>query len=301
MLLGAFFAFGLQFLMDFLFTSEKSRLMSGRVSEATLGQIHLAALIIGAPGILLVLRSLVVRIFSGRQEDLTAVTYGKDAKQEQDQPAALVGAFAKCWQLPFCRENLRKKCPIFHAKTKCWKERVGCMCEENVIRLAMGGEEEQKPVDMTKEAGFVPIGDLIAKSDKEERKAIPTRVGPRGVRIPTNPHLSEAQKKMRCHNCIIFNEHQRQKYQFLSPLVTLLVPLLVFWQFETLRGLLGAALHTLDRVLGRLAFSGGGASDLTRNVTGSLPVEVILIVCITLVLMTWALRFLEYCLFRLRV
>jgi hypothetical protein len=299
--LAAFLAFGLDFLMDFLFSAEKTRMISGNLSKATLGEIQVAALIIGAPGVLLVLRSLALRMFAGRREDLTAVTYGKDAKQEKQESSTL-GAFAKCWQLPFCRESLRKKCPIYHAKTKCWKERVGCMCEENVIRLAMGGEDEHKPVDMTKEAGFVPIGDLIAKSEKEERKSIPTRMGPRGVRIPTNPHLTEAQKKSRCHNCIIFNEHQRQKYQLLSPLVTLAVPLLVFWQFDALRGLIGSALGVLDRVMGRLAFTGGaGASDLTRNVTGSLPVETILIVCLTLVLMTWALRLLEYCMFKLQM
>jgi hypothetical protein len=301
-IVGAFLAFGLNYVMEFLFTQDKARLEAGKVAIATLSQLHLAGLIIGAPGILLVLRSLFLRIFSGRQEDLTAVTYGKDAKQEK-QESSTIGAFAKCWQLPFCRENLRKKCPIYHARTKCWKEKVGCMCEENVIRLAMGGEEEQKPVDMTKEAGFVPIGDLIQKSDREERKAIPTRMGPRGVRIPTNPHLTDSQKKMRCHNCIIFNEHQRQKYQLLSPLVTLAVPLLVIWQFEALRGLLGSVLHFVDRVVGRLALSGAnaGASDLTRNVTGSLPVETILIVCFTLIMMTWALRLLEYCMFKLRV
>lgn len=306
LLIGAFLAFGLNFLMDFLFTSDKARLEAGPVSQATLGEIHLAALIIGAPGILLVLRSLAQRIFSGQREDLTSVTYGKDAKQEA-QESSTIGAFAKCWQLPFCRESLRKRCPIYHAKTKCWKERVGCMCEENVIRLAMGGEEEQKPVDMTKdmskETGFVPIGDLITKSEKEERKTIPTRLGPRGVRIPTNPHLTEAQKRARCHNCIIFNEHQRQKYQLLSPLVTLAVPLLVFWQFEALRDLIGNVLNFVDRVVGRLTFTGAnaGASALTKEVTGNLPVETLLIVCLTLVMMTWALRFLEYCMFKLRV
>lgn len=301
-LIGAFLAFGLNFLMDFLFTSDQARLKQGRVAEATLSELHLAAIIIGAPGILLVLRSLAARMFSGRRDDLTSVTYGKDAKQEA-QESSTIGAFAKCWQLPFCRENLRKKCPIYHARTKCWKERVGCMCEENVIRLAMGGEEEQKPVDMTKDTGFVPIGDLITKSEKEERKAIPTRPGPRGVRIPTNPHLTEAQKKTRCHNCIIFNEHQRQKYQLLSPIVTLAVPALVFWQFEALRGLIGSTLDFIDRVVGRLTFNSAnaGASEIHRQIAGNLPVETLLLVCLTLVMMTWALRLLEYCMFKLRV
>ena len=219
MLLGAaFFAYGMEYFAGILGFTGKNFAQQGAVIAA-LRELHLAALITAVPGILLMIRSLIVRLFGSRDEDIANSDYGKNAKTEADQPRALIGAMAKCWQLPYCREGVRKTCPIYHARTKCWKQRVGCMCEENIIRLAQAPTKGDAPatIEMAKGMGFVAIGDLIAKSEAEVRPNMPTREGPRGVRIPTNPHLSDAQKRERCRNCIIYNEHQRQKYRFLLP------------------------------------------------------------------------------------
>lgn len=302
LLVAAFLAFGLNFLLDFVAGGQN--LTAGVAANNTLLEIKLAGEIIGVPGVLLFLWNIIQRIRDARSgQDLTVMTYGKDAKKEEVR-GALIGAFAKCWQLPFCREGIRTKCPIFHAKTKCWKQRVGCMCEENVLRLAMGGEEN-KPIDMTKEAGFVPIGDIITKSEQANRPAIPTKLGPRGVRIPTNPHISAAQKRTRCNNCVIYNEHQRQKYSLFSPMVTIAVPVLVFLNFEQLKDLLQAALKFVDTMVAHLNFTQAtgpkGQSELAQNINGSLPVTAIIIMVLTLLVMTWALQFLEYCMFKIKI
>lgn len=304
--LAALFAYGLNFVMEFLFAAESAKLKAGPASEATLRELHLTAIFFGIAGVLLVVRQMWVRVMDIRTgQDLANVSYGKEVSKEE-VPKALVGAFAHCWQLPFCREGIRKNCPIYHARTKCWKQGVGCMCEENVIRLAAGGPEISKGQDMTQEPtkgqGFVPIGDLIVENERKNVQNVPTRVGPRGVRIPTNPHLTNAQKRMRCHNCVIYNEHQKQKYQLVAPLVTLAIPLLVWFKFDDLRELVVAMMHRLDGLLGHLSFSGQtGTSELTRNVQGSLGVDVIIIFCLALVFMTWALRLLEYCMFKIKI
>jgi hypothetical protein len=306
LVLAAFLAYGFDFLVDTLVGGGK--ILNGPASQKALGEIHTVAILFAIPGILLVARQLVVRIRERLHgQDLTLVTYGKDVKRD-DRKMPMFAAFAKCWQLPFCREGIRVKCPIFHARTKCWKERVGCMCEENIIILAMSDSAEQQTpaaatMAMGKQAGFVAIGDLITRSEQETRPHIQTRVGPRGVRIPTNPHLSAAQKRERCRNCVIYNEHQRQKYQLLSTPVTLLVPLLVYLNFDSLRGLLKNVLNGVDRTISQVSLSGhsplGGL--IKQGVEGSLSVETILIVCISLVLMTWSLRLLEYCMFKLKI
>ena len=307
---AAALAYGFKFLIEFLYASDAAKFAKSGAGKATSQELQLTAIFFAVAGVLLVVRQMFVRVTEARQgTDLTNVSYGKDAKTE-DVPKAIIGAAAKCWQLPFCREGVRKSCPIYHARTKCWKQRVGCMCEENVIRLAAiggsGAPEATKPLDAvgepTKGQGFIPIGDLIVENERKKTDILPTRIGPRGVRIPTNPHLTEGQKKMRCHNCIIYNEHQRQKYQLFSPIVTLLVPLFVVWKFDDIRAFIGVAMGRLDGLLGHLSFSGqSGASDLSRNVTGSLPVEVVLVICLTLVMMTWTLRFLEYCMFKIKI
>jgi hypothetical protein len=301
LLIAAFLAYGLQFSIDLLFSSDATRLVNNKASQELLKEVHLAALMIGAPGILMILRSLFDRFMTARKgTDLTELTYGKDVAKEE-VPRALIGALAKCWQLPFCREGVRKGCPIYHARTKCWKERVGCMCEESIILLSMGGKESTKGQDMTKEAGFVPIGDLLTKSAEEKKANIPTRVGPRGVRIPTNPHITDAQKRQRCHNCVIYNEHQRQKYQVLSPPFTMIVPVLVFFQFDNMLKLMHTLLSSVDKMITHFSINGQGNTDIAKSIAGDVPIETILIVCFTLVLMTWAQRFLEYCTFKLKL
>ena len=298
---AAFFAYGLQYFAAFLGIDQRNLNTHGATIHA-LQELHLAALILVVPGGLLVLYSLLIRMLDFRDRNVRDATIGQNASREADQPRALIPALAKCWQLPFCREGIRKQCPIYHARTKCWKQRVGCMCEENIIRLAHGSDSHAPAtIDMAKGQGFVAIGDLIAKSEAEVRPHIPTRPGPRGVRIPTNPHLSDAQKRDRCRNCVIYNEHQRQKYKLLAPIATLSVPALVYWRFEDIQHLLRQALTLLDQVFGRLTFSGANSTRLTDNVTSSLSVEMILVVCLTLMGMTWALRFLEYCTFKIKI
>ncbi len=233
-------------------------------------------------------------------EDLSTLQYGASAPKE-DVPRPLIPVLAKCWQLPFCRAGIRDNCPIFLAKTKCWKERVGCMCEENIILLAMGGEEKQQPLNITKEMGFVAIGDIITKGNEERRATVQTRVGPRGVRIPTNPHITDVQKRERCRNCIIYNEHQRSKYSFFSVPVTLSVPVLVIWQFDSLRMALGGLLNGIDGLINHISISGTTNVDFARQITGSVPIEAIIIGGLTLIVMTWAQRFLEYCIFKIKI
>jgi hypothetical protein len=181
------------------------------------------------------------------------------------------------------------------------------MCEENIILMAMGGTEKASGQDMTAappvSGGFVPLGDLLTQNAEKTRAAIVTRPGPRGVRIPTNPHLSEAAKRQRCRNCVIYNEHQRQKYGFLSGPVTIAVPALVFWNFNNLIALMSGFVNNLESYVAKFSFTGHSAniSEVTRSLSGNLFVETMLIVCATLIVMTWAQRALEFVCFKMKI
>ena len=296
-------AYGIRLALDLLGSSQ---LANGPASQALFNEFRLAAMVVGAPGAVLVLKDIFARIINSRsRQDLTHLTYGKDVAKQHERPRALIGAFAACWQLPYCRDGIRVKCPIYHARTKCWQQRVGCMCEENIILLAMGGEKEPAH-DMAgapASGGFVPIGDLLTKSTEKTRATIHTRLGPRGVRIPTNPHLTDAQKRQRCRNCVIYNEHQRQKYGFLSGPVTVAVPALVFWNFGNLVALIGSGLDNVEGFVSKFSFTGNApnVSAVTNGLKGNIFVETVLIVCCTLILMTWAQRLLEFTCFKLKI
>ena len=104
---------------------------------------------------------------------------------------------------------------------------------------------------------------------------------------------------------MIYNEHQRQKYSLFSPLVTIAVPILVFLNFDQLKDVLSNGLTCWIRSWRALSFTKSaikpGHSDLTMNINGSLPITAIIIMALTLLVMTWALRFLEYCMFKIKI
>ena len=175
--LAAALAYGFKFLVEFLYASDAAKFAKSGAGKATSQELQLTAAFFAVAGVLFVVRQMFVRVMEAREgTDLTNVSYGKDAKTEE-VPKAIIGAVAKCWQLPFCREGVRKNCPIYHARTKCWKQRVGCMCEENVIRLAAiggAGTTVTKPLDASsdpvKGEGFIPIGDLIVENERKENR-----------------------------------------------------------------------------------------------------------------------------------
>jgi len=153
-----------------------------RATEAALGSLQVGGTIFGIFALIVLTADISIRVRNRVKVGAKAdhIKYGKGIKEEGEKQNVFLG---KCWQLPFCRKFVRERCPIYHSRRTCWKELVGCMCEEQVIRNAM----ENKPIP--KEA-------ILAANF-----------------IPQNHRLSEAQKKERCYSCVIYNEHQRHKYK----------------------------------------------------------------------------------------
>lgn len=301
LIIAGFLDYGMQYCMDAVIGNTKS-LVAGKASHLSLAALHQSALMIAVPGILLVIYNIIAALMNAGNRSLGNATLGKGMAAQQNAPSPIVGAFAPCWQLPFCRTAIKETCPIYHAKTKCWQQGVGCMCEQNIIQLAMStGKQRVSQEELSESKGFVALGDLINKDEKDMLKSIPTRIGPRGVKIPVNPNITPQQQKERCHNCIIYTEHQRLKYNFFAPLVTLIIPVLAFLQFENLKAFAGQMVEKFDSIIGHVTLNIGKVTDFSQKVAGSFSLEFILVICATLVLLTWSLRFLEYCVFKIKI
>jgi hypothetical protein len=200
------------------------------------------------------------RVTQGTKADL--LKYGKGIKEEVEKQNVFLG---KCWQLPFCRKYVREKCPIYHAKRTCWRELVGCMCEESVIRMAM----ESKPI--SKDA-------LLS-----------------GSAIPRNNKLTVNQKRERCKNCVIYNEHQKHKYKLAMPVVLVGYGLFYALFREPLANAVDGFLGTAGKTVKDL--SAGAVSGLN---TGSMFTQ-FLVGAIILVLMSYTIKMVEYALFKLKI
>jgi hypothetical protein len=239
------------------------------VAGAALGTLQTGGLAMGALALMVLVVDLSIRVKQRAKEGARAdqLKYGKGIKEEKEVQNVFMG---KCWQLPFCRKFVREKCPIYHARRACWKERVGCMCEEEVVRNAM--ENRPIPKDAVAAARYIPV----------------------------NNRLTLEQKKERCRQCVIYNEHQRHKYRLWLPITVLSFVALYFLLRTPLLAASGAVITRLDRVIGALTFK--EQSGVGQTVTqGAIPFQEILLVCVMIVVLAYALKGLEYVIFKLKV
>ena len=183
--------------------------------------------------------------------------FGKGVKEEKDKQNVFLG---KCWQLPYCRKFVRERCPIYHSKRTCWRERVGCMCEEEVIRQAM----ENKPI---------PKDRLLD-----------------GSAIPRNHRLNEKQKAERCRNCVIYNEHQRHKYKATIPAVLIGFLAVYAGLHGPLTALVSGVVKAIDSAMHRAVMVNGRAEIPEFFVEGLLFFTMLL-------LLTYTLKLVEYLVF----
>ena len=233
------------------------------VTAAALGAIQNGGGIIGAVAAVMLVIDLVgktrTRIKVGVKAD--QLKYGKGVKEEKDRQNVFMG---KCWQLPYCRKFVRERCPIYHAKRTCWRERVGCMCEEEVIRVAM----ENKPI---------PKNQLLD-----------------GSQIPRNHRLNPKQKAERCRNCVIYNEHQRHKYKALVPAVLLGYGLLYLLGHGALAGIVEGVVRSIDKLVHSAVMLNGKAEIPEFLVEGLLFFSMLLA-------LTYTMKLVEYAVFKLKV
>lgn len=234
-----------------------------------------AVAMIGAPiGIIAILDILAdvggrMRIRAREGARAEQLKFGKGMKEERDIRNVFLG---KCWQLPYCRKFVRERCPIYHSRRTCWNERVGCMCEESVIQNAMEG------------------------------KVIPSDIVAAAKYIPKNAKLTPSQKAERCRQCVIYNEHQKHKYQLALPLSGLALVGLYILIRSPLHAAVQGMLEQADKMMVKdTRLTGAGAKDVTGISSGMIPYAEIIMVAGFLILFAYTVRVLEYLFFKAKV
>lgn len=197
--------------------------------------------------------------------------YGKGLREEKEYQDVFLG---KCWQMPFCRKFVRQLCPIYHAQRTCWKERVGCMCEEEVIRRAMQGQ----------------IEGTISKDALAAAKF-----------IPKNFKLTEEQKKERCRQCVIYNEHQKHKYRLLVPMTILVFIGLYVGGRAIFLGVTTDMVNRVDRMVANVLLQQGPSGIAEKARTSVIPLNELMLASFFLLAFVYALKLVEFAVFKLKI
>jgi hypothetical protein len=260
------------YFMPYYLPAIMGRSSTGDLAAVVLRHIQFAGLVGGVIATLVVVGDIITRVRLRASEGARAesLKYGKGIREERDIRNVFMG---KCWQLPYCRKFVREKCPIYHSRRTCWKERVGCMCEESVIRNAMEGKSIPK--------------DMVAAAQY----------------IPRNSKLTPDQKAERCRQCVIYNEHQKHKYKLSLPIVLGSVILTYALFREQLTGALGSLIVQADRAFGAATYRADEAKGAVAqaNRAGFGIFQEVLLVCLLLVAMAYLLKLIEYLFFKVKV
>jgi hypothetical protein len=273
-------------------------MMRAKPSEATLnavGALEALAWYPAVPGSLLIVWDLVRRA-------MTAMDAAKNRRAGLRYGQGLAGIQVKrrnvflgrCWNLPFCRDGLRSRCPI-HIKHSgpCWRYKQGCMCEESIATLATTAGDWRAAV-------------AKAVQNLENRNNPEPVAAPSGNPLlafsagQTRQQLSWAEKKQRCRECLIYNTHQEHKYKALTVAVFAFIGGALYFFNGPLIAALQAVFGTFNSSLGKLSLvNNGGAQVFSASSTG--PVCWFVLVVIAILVLSKLLQLVEYCVFTIKI
>jgi len=270
-LIGAALYFGVPVMLAW--TVDTRGLSGNAVFLSIVRSMRTAGAIALLPGLTLILRDAILRIWTGVSVKRVLERRWGD-EEEQRKKRRVPKVLASCWDMSFCRGFVRQVCPAFAANKSCWRLKVGCYCDENTILKAMtaGGK------DNTYAQGIMKSLEL----DK-----------------PSNKRLSARLRRERCRRCLIYAEHQRQKYRLLSPMVFPAVFVVLYIFYSPVTTWVGAALEKADRFMSFLTYHPKGAS-YTFSDDGRV-LTILAVIWLTIIVISYALRVLEYLVFEMQV
>lgn len=231
----------------------------------TFTRVGLVALV---PGAILLVRDIGTKIIGGIKSGKKLAQLWGDEEIRLKRHAGRK-LYERCWDMPFCREFVRNVCPAWRQGKPCWRIKCGCYCDEQTILNAMTADA----CDNELAKGFM-----------------------RTLRSEPRPSISAKQKRARCRRCVIYSDHQRQKYRILSTAVFPAV-FLVFWIFYAqLVKMLGIVYTSTDRFVSFVS------SHPQQTQVGEQHIFTVLaIIWLWIVVLSYTLRALEYLIFDLQV
>ena len=240
----------------------------------TLESLRTAAVFAFLPGLVLIIRDLYIRLYFA----LSRVRLDRPSLSVRRAGAAAVyrnPIYAKCWQMPYCSDFVRRVCPAFQRRKSCWRIKRGCRCDDNTIMAAMRD----------------------GSGDARFRKELTFAMGSKRGRV-----LTSADKRWRCRECSIYIEHQRQKYQILSVVVMPAVLSLIVLFSGIIRNWVGDIALFMEKFV-RFASYQPAQSPMHDWLQGGddiLVLQWVFLIWFGILALSYSLQAVEYCIFKLQ-
>ena len=241
-----------------------------------------AALVPGGVGLVLVLRDIIAKFGRaiqrrGTETDSSVATFGTGAKRESKPiRTSLIG---KCWEGSYCRDWVRPHCPIYQKRDACWRIRRGCYCEQDIVSAAANKTQGGVQLEMA------PASQLNYANPSSS-----------GSNAPAKVFLTDAQKAERCRNCVIYNDHQSDKYKVIMPITIVATIALCVLISPMMRTGIQASMTGIESIASKLSFASSQESGikLTRPSDGVLWA---LVGAFSLMIVSKVLQIVEWCIF----
>jgi hypothetical protein len=270
---GALFYFGSPFLL--VQVARLENMGGSSLPRTIVDSFRTTGAICFVPGLILLLRDAIMRIWNGLSvKKMVERHLEEDGTEEKLKKSVFAGVYSKCWDMNFCRAFVRKVCPAYAARKSCWKIKVGCYCDEKTILKAMMSEGKEN----------VHTRGIMKSLGITDEKTV---------------KLGSKVRKQRCRRCGIYIEHQRQKYQILSPVVFPVVGALLYAFHERISAVLWVVLQNTDRIMSFLAYKTGTAAQSFSSDGGILTG--LAFAWLSIIVISYSLRLLEYLIFELQV
>ena len=249
-------------------------------STAVLSDFQMLAWLLAVPGACWMLVDLGRRMAAAADEAAVQRANAKYGAGTKKQPVSTQRKvfLGRCWEGPFCRDHIRVKCPIFLKKRgPCWRYKEGCMCEPRIVLQAMITPDWK---------------DQMTQAHQAQQTL--DAGGPRKI-------LSAEAKRERCRNCVIYNEHQRQKQKALTWVALIVVPGLLILNFAWLQSVVNQILFALDAATKRFSFSSDPAGITALHNGAYSLIAWVFIFALGVILLAQVLKIIDYCCLKLKI
>ncbi len=183
---------------------------------------------------------------------------------------------SRCWELPYCHPAIRDVCPAFEKKKNCWKLGRGCNCDPNLIEalIRSGGAARGKSGATS---GKRAVQEAYLRSD-----------------LTQDIKVGQGERTRQCKDCPIYNEHQREKFKVLNPIIIVATVIGLLAAYPVVERLYRLVIAGMSNLASKLAFGTQVRPGEWFARLDTQAVRVFFFIILFLLVLSYVLKFVEW-------